>query len=218
MTSTDREGRFRFDVVDETGRLDTPTGGGGGVEKRVPAGATDVILVLPARETKKADAADLPEERFEEILQKPAPPLHVVAWLNSAPRTLEQLRGKVVLIDFWSVGCGPCVASLPGVQRAADEFAAKGVVVIGLHDAGIEPAALQAFAKEHQLAYPLAIAAPDDLGPSFGASFRAYRVRGIPAVAVIDRQGRLVYRGHFLGDALALLSTLLAAPAASTTR
>jgi hypothetical protein len=88
--------------------------------------------------------------RVPSCLQKLAPPLHVVAWLNSPPRTLEQLRGKVVLIDFWGVGCGPCVA------------------VIGLHSSGIERAELQAFAKEHKLTYPLAIAAPDDERPSWG--------------------------------------------------
>src|SRR5207245_843705 len=68
--------------------------------------------------------------RFALLQGRPAPPLHAAAWVNSAPRTLEQLRGKVVLIDFWGMGCGPCVAVLPGVQRTADQFAPKGVVVI----------------------------------------------------------------------------------------
>ena len=44
---------------------------------------------------------------------------------DAPPRLPAQLHGRVLLIDFWGIGCGPCVASLPGVQRAADEFRPK---------------------------------------------------------------------------------------------
>ena len=102
------------------------------------------------------------------------------------------------------------MASLPGVQRAADQLAAKGVVVIGLHAAGTSAAELRKFAQQHHLTYPLAIDTPDRQNLSFGKTFREYTVVGIPSVAVIDRRGRVAYLGHFLDDAIGHLSSLLA--------
>lgn len=125
---------------------------------------------------------------------------------------LRQLRGKPVLIDFWGIGCGPCVASLPGVQRAAEQFAPKGAVIIGLHAAQTSLAELKPLAQKHRLTYPLAIDAPDPQNLSFGKTFSQYTVQGIPAVAVIDRGGKVAYLGHSLSEAIGTLASLLAAP------
>jgi beta-lactamase regulating signal transducer with metallopeptidase domain/thiol-disulfide isomerase/thioredoxin/protocatechuate 3,4-dioxygenase beta subunit len=208
----DGEGKFRFDsVVDEKITLQSHYPGYQWARKSVAAGSTDVILVLTKENgAQSADAVGQPKEQFDALKGQLAPPLRAVAWLNSAPRTMAQLRGKVVLIDFWGIGCGPCVAALPGVQRAAEQLAAKGVVVIGLHAAGSTPAELRKFAQEHHLTYPLAIDAPDGQNLSFGKTFREYTVVGIPSVAVIDRSGRVAYLGHSLGEAVGSLSPLLA--------
>jgi thiol-disulfide isomerase/thioredoxin len=149
------------------------------------------------------------KEAFEALIGQPAPPLRAVAWLNSKPRTLEALRGKPVLIDFWGIGCGPCVAALPGVQRAAEQFMPKGAVVIGLHGAGVTAKQLREFAGGKKLGYPLAIDA-DDAGASFGRTFRQYGILGIPTVAVIDRDGKVAYLGHSLAEGVGRLSALLA--------
>ncbi len=210
--AADSAGKFRFDgVVDEKVRVSAYRPGCHWAEKHVPAGSSDVILVLTKeRDTKSSDAGAAVKEQFDALKGQPAPPLHAVAWINSPPRTMAQLRGKVVLIDFWGIGCGPCVAALPGVQRAADQLAAKGVIVIGLHAAGSSPAELGKFAREHHLTYPLAIDAPDGQNLSFGKTFREYTVVGIPSVAVIDRSGRVAYLGHSLDEAIGSLSPLLA--------
>jgi peroxiredoxin len=207
--STDGEGRFRFEnVVNEKLRIAVNPAKDQWIDKNVPEGSSDVIIVVPGK-GEKSSADEGPKEEFETLLGREAPPLQAVAWVNSSPRTMQQLRGKVVLIDFWGIGCGPCVASLPGVQRAADQFKSKGVVVIGLHNSGATPAKLREFAKQHKLTYPLAIDGPDTRKLSFGKTFRQYTVQGIPAVAVIDRHGKVAYLGHSLEEAVGTLGPLL---------
>ncbi len=63
-----------------------------------------------------------------------APPLHVDgAWLNSKPLTLEQLRGKVVLVDFWTYSCINCLRTLPHLKTWYAAYHDKGLVIIGVH-------------------------------------------------------------------------------------
>ncbi|WP_110948113.1 cytochrome c biogenesis protein DipZ [Pseudomonas bohemica] len=62
------------------------------------------------------------------------PPLDgAVQWLNSAPLTAEQLKGKVVLVDFWTYSCINCLRTLPYVKAWADRYRDQGLVVIGVH-------------------------------------------------------------------------------------
>jgi protocatechuate 3,4-dioxygenase beta subunit/peroxiredoxin len=207
----DGEGRFRVDgLVDEMLSLYVRLAEELPVHKQVKAGSQDVILVLPGGEQEGARVTREQEQRFERLRGQAAPPLNAVAWVNAEPGLARELRGKVVLIDFWSIGCGPCVASLPGVQAAADQLKARGAVVIGLHDSGATPEKLREFAKEHKLTFPLAIDAPDEQKITFGKTFRTYGVQGIPSVAVIDRNSKVAYLGNFLTEALARVGALLA--------
>jgi thiol-disulfide isomerase/thioredoxin len=54
-------------------------------------------------------------------------------WLNSDPLSITDLRGKVVLVDFWTYGCINCVNTLPHVTKLYDTYQDKGLVVIGVH-------------------------------------------------------------------------------------
>lgn len=54
-------------------------------------------------------------------------------WINSAPLKLDQLRGKVVLIDFWAFDCPFCAEAMPHVKELYDKYAKDGLVVIGVH-------------------------------------------------------------------------------------
>lgn len=207
---TDRDGRFRFEgLVAEEVSLSARVSDDRWVRKKAKAGSMDVILVVPD-EKEAAEAEPVLKEQFDALLGKEAPPLNAVAWVNSKSRTLAELRGKVVLIDFWGIGCGPCVAALPGVQRAAEQFTSKGAVIIGLHDSSATTKQLREFAEGKKLTYPLAIDAPDDQGPSFGKTFRQYGIQGIPTVAVIDRDGKVAYLGHSLSEAVGRLGAMVA--------
>ncbi|WP_422924781.1 sigma-70 family RNA polymerase sigma factor [Singulisphaera sp. PoT] len=128
----------------------------------------------------------------------PAPAIAPASWLDARGETKPlELAGKVVLIDFWGVGCGPCVAQVPRVREAFDYFRDKGLVFLGLHDSSGTPDAVAKFAREHKIEYPLAIdrASADDV--SFGATFEAFGVNSIPSAAVLDRQGNVAFVGTF---------------------
>ncbi len=208
--TSDAAGTFRFDNV-VAGKLNLwAVKGQRRAEKEAQSGDDKVVLVIRNPQQQETQADDGPQEQFKALLDKPAPALNAVAWVNSKPLTMQALRGKIVLIDFWGIGCGPCVAALPEVQRVSEQFADKGVVVIGLHDSGTTQRQLAQFAAARELSYPLAIDAEDKQRLSFGQTFSQYTVRGIPTYAVIARDGSVAFLDHSLAGAIAALSELLA--------
>jgi peroxiredoxin len=140
------------------------------------------------------------ERRARSEVVKPgdtAPAVKPALWLSQdGQTTAHDLSGKILLVDFWGIGCGACVTQLPEVQAAAERYAGRGVLVIGLHESSETVEAVSGFARKHGLTYPLAI---DSAGPSnyYGATFAAYGVRAIPQAAVIDCEGRIAHIGDW---------------------
>ena len=95
------------------------------------------------------------------------------------------LRGKVVLIDFWATWCQPCKQEMPGYQRLADLYGPRGFAVVGFKFATMkdteEP---KRFAKKLGVHYPLVVAS-DDLIQKFGG------IEGLPTTLLYDRRGVL---------------------------
>ncbi|WP_198083097.1 cytochrome c biogenesis protein DipZ [Variovorax sp. E3] len=118
-----------------------------------------------------------------------------VQWLNSPPLTMEALRGKVVLIDFWTYSCINCLRALPYVQAWAKKYQDKGLVVIGVHapefafekDIGNVRQAV----KDLKVDYPVAV-------DNNYAIWRAFKNEYWPAHYFIDAQGRI--RHHHFGE------------------
>ena len=83
------------------------------------------------------------------------------AWINSAPLKLEQLRGKVVLIDFWAWDCPFCAQAMPHIKELYDKYAKDGLVIIGVHTPRIDyekdiPKVKEAIAAKG-LKYPIVV-------------------------------------------------------------
>src|SRR6202522_530401 len=118
-----------------------------------------------------------------------------VQWLNSPPLTPEQLKGKVVLVDFWTYSCINCLRSIPYVRAWADKYKDQGLVVIGVHapEFAFETNIYnvnQAVAKL-KIDYPVAI--DNDY-----AIWRAFKNEYWPADYFIDANGKI--RHHFFGE------------------
>ncbi|MBY5353291.1 cytochrome c biogenesis protein DipZ [Rhizobium leguminosarum] len=146
-------------------------------------------VMIAAADAKKPFRSDLPVEG-------PAPSLDgAVEWLNSEPLTTEQLRGKVVLVDFWTYSCINCIRTLPYVRAWAEKYADQGLVVIGVH------APEFAFEKkidnvkksigDFQIGYPVAI--DNDY-----SIWRAFENSYWPAAYLIDAKGQIRY--HHFGE------------------
>ncbi len=118
-----------------------------------------------------------------------------VQWLNSEPLSAEQLRGKVVLVDFWTYSCINCLRALPYVRAWSARYKDKGLVVIGVHapefafekDIGNVRKAV----KDLQVDYPVAI--DNDY-----AIWRAFNNQYWPAHYFIDAKGNI--RHHHFGE------------------
>src|SRR2546423_9136427 len=99
------------------------------------------------------------------------------------------LRGKVVLIDFWATWCQPCKKEMPGYQKLLDRYGSRGFAVIGFKfDTMMDMEDPLTFAKKIGVRYPLAVAA-DDLKQKLGG------IEGLPTTMLYDRQGILRKRG-----------------------
>ncbi len=130
----------------------------------------------------------------------PVEPLHpslagATGWLNSRPLTLDGLRGKVVLVDFWTYSCINCLRTLPYVRAWSRTYASQGLVVIGVHAPEFEfehdPQRVRKALKDLDADWPIAI--DDDF-----AIWRSFRNQAWPALYFIDAQGRV--RHHQLGE------------------
>ncbi|ALN83184.1 ahpC/TSA family protein [Lysobacter antibioticus] len=119
------------------------------------------------------------------------------SWINSEPLSLPKLRGKVVLVEFWTYSCINCLRVLPHVSQWHQRYAAQGLVVIGVHtpEYGYERvgANVRAAVKRLGIGYPVV----QDNGFRI---WNAYGNRYWPALYLIDRQGRIVYRHFGEGD------------------
>jgi len=95
------------------------------------------------------------------------------------------LRGKVVLIDFWATWCGPCKKEMPGYQKLVDRYGPRGFAVVGFKfDTMADTEDPAQFAKKIGVSYPLAVA-PDELKQKFGG------IEGLPTTMLYDRKGIL---------------------------
>jgi cytochrome c biogenesis protein CcdA/thiol-disulfide isomerase/thioredoxin len=122
-------------------------------------------------------------------------------WLNSEPLSMQRLRGRVVLLDFWTYGCVNCARTLPHVQRWHERFAPQGLVVVGVHTPEFSHERsldnLRAAVGRFRLGYPIA----QDNG------YRTWKAWGNlywPALYLIDRDGRIVFRHFGEGDEAAI--------------
>lgn len=112
------------------------------------------------------------------------------AWINSPPLKLQELRGRPVLIDFWTWDCVNCLRSVPVIERLHERYAARGLVVIGVHTpefAHERPLdGVRAAVKRLGLRYP--VVQDNDY-----RTWQAFGNRYWPAAWLIDREGRVAY-------------------------
>jgi cytochrome c biogenesis protein CcdA/thiol-disulfide isomerase/thioredoxin len=118
-----------------------------------------------------------------------------VAWLNSAPLTPQQLRGKVVLVDFWTYSCINCLRTLPYLKSWYQRYRDHGFVIIGVHSPEFafekDEANVRRAVHELGIEYPVAI--DNDY-----AIWRAFNNQYWPAHYFIDATGHI--RGHHFGE------------------
>ncbi len=148
-------------------------------------------MQLAANDARKGYQSDLPVLGHFVSLDG------AVEWLNSKPLTAEELRGKVVLVDFWTYSCINCIRTIPYVRAWAEKYRDQGLVVIGVHSPEF------AFEKrvdnvrqaidKFQIGYPVAIDNDFKIWRSFGNNYW-------PAHYFIDAKGQIRHTQFGEGD------------------
>lgn len=162
----------------------------------------DVLAKAPEEFLAKPSQADIVRrlkrrEIHYKLLGEPVPELPDVAEWFGEPKKLADLRGKVVVLDFWATWCGPCIAAFPSLRDWNKKYAKDGLVILGVTgytgsvqgEQATEPQELEflrGFKKEHQLEYDFVIGRNFDNQELFGAS-------SIPTTIIIDRKGVVRY-------------------------
>lgn len=150
-----------------------------------------------------------------------APPLRVERWVQGGPTSLEELRGRVILLEAFQMLCPACVThSLPQAKRIRQAFRPEDLEVLGVHTvfehhAVTGPDALRVFLSEFQYRFPVAVAEHEP-GQAIPPTMRDYDMAGTPTTILIDRAGRIRHRFFGAVDDLRMgahLGRLVAEPA-----
>ena len=140
-------------------------------------------------------------EKLDALEGAPAPPLTVENWTGGEPRTLADFRGKVVLVDFWGVWCGPCLAEFPKLERLRERFGPDGFEVVGVHTTN-RAEGMADYLAEEPVPWPCAA----DVG---NATVEAYAVPAYPTLYLVDAAGTLRFAGLHRGDLARAVDFLL---------
>lgn len=137
----------------------------------------------------QAIAQDLNNKPLPEFTGKPDD------WINSAPLTVNDLRGSVVLIDIWTFDCWNCYRSFPWMNDLEKRFSAKGLKVIGIHTPEFEHEKVKSNIETKMLKFKLQHPVMMDNNFTY---WRALDNRYWPTFYVVDKQGMI--RGRFIGE------------------
>jgi thiol-disulfide isomerase/thioredoxin len=181
---------------------------------RLAIALSAVGLVLGGSVRAEGKKEETPNDPHAVLIGKSAPEVAADHCLSGKAVKLAELKGKVVLVHFWAVWCGPCVATFPHLRDLNKEYKDKGLEIIGLtsyyerfgFDKGTagsnngklkradnvltkaqEHEVLKEFATYHRLDHRLMVLNKDDIGKIY----KEYGVKGIPQVVLIDRKGNV---------------------------
>lgn len=163
------------------------------------AAAVDAALTALNRRAKAKEAS-------ASLVGKPAPQLHFNWTTREGLKTLADLKGKVVVLDFWATWCGPCVSSFPQVRELTAHYKDLAVVVVGVTSiqgsiSGLQPQRIDTkgdaqkeytlmadYIKAKAITWTIAFSAEEVFNPDYG-------ITGIPHMAIIAPDGTLRHTG-----------------------
>ena len=131
-----------------------------------------------------------------DLIGKMAPEFTFTHFINTDPVSLNDLRGKVVLVDFWATWCAPCITALPLLMELYEKHKTDGFEILAINslqerfdDGSIQPideekelSLRREFVEKHEISWPVVISEENVFNPDYG-------VMGIPTYALVDKNG-----------------------------
>jgi len=148
-----------------------------------------VVAVVSAGYAKSFFTPDLPGRPLEPVLDTAAAPEFTSGtWINSEPLTLKNLRGRVVLIEFWTFACYNCRNTLPFVERWHEKYADKGLTIVGVHAPELSEEKDLANVRREVASLGLHYAVVTD---NDYKNWDAYKVTAWPTTFLLDKSGHV---------------------------
>src|SRR5215475_11297715 len=124
----------------------------------------------------------------EVAIEESAPAFAEGTWINSEPLTIKGLRGRVVLVDFWTFGCYNCRNTLPYLKRWHERYSDKGLTIVGVHSPEFDTEKkienVRSEVASLGIRYP--VVTDNDY-----ETWRAYKVEAWPTAFLLDKSGRV---------------------------
>lgn len=136
----------------------------------------------PPEGAREVESIGLGGTQTAKLTGKEAPEFHLTA-MDGAKLDSSALRGKPVLLDFWTTWCGPCRKDMPTLEKIATDYKASGLVVIGVNG-GEEAELVRKFLASEHISYPIALTDNSDI-------LAAYGVSAFPTYVLIGPDGKV---------------------------
>ena len=150
--------------------------------------AVGAVVAIAVAAGTDADRLAAPVDPSNLRVGPPAPDVEATAWLNSPPLTARDLKGKVVLYDFWTYSCVNCVRTIPYLRAWNDRYASDGLVIVGVHSPEFEfeksDANVATAARKLGVTWPIAIDDDHEVWDAFAVQYW-------PTKIVADRDSRV---------------------------
>jgi thiol-disulfide isomerase/thioredoxin len=147
-------------------------------------------MLAAARTERQADETQ--QALRDELVGKPAPEFPEGEWLNGSKRSLNDLKGKPVLLIFWAEWCGPCHGNLPDLKKSDGR---SPFAVIGVHTPGSARELIETALKEAKADGAVFIDSPEVDGGG-GFLFTRYRLTFLPSGVLVGADGTVLAAGH----------------------
>lgn len=152
---------------------------------------------------QKNAAASYRNKLLNEPLKDEIAPYFALADVNGNEVSLDDLKGQVVVLDFWATWCAPCIASMPAMKKISSRHPDVAFVFIATQESGEDPLSrVRSYIEKSKFPENVLIDAPSDTNPDLFSTAVSYKVNALPTKFVIDRNGVIRFTSNgFRSDA-----------------